>query len=140
MNIKPKVRRQSLKVKTKYKNIVKGLLLNPKADIKTLMLNEGYSLNTAKNPGLITSNPDFISLLNKAGLTDEVLANKAKEGLEATKPLIYGQEVIDIPDHNAQHRYFESVLRVKGHLNPANQVNIQANDYKLIIESNADNT
>ena len=135
-----RLKTKNLKTKLREKRLIKEIEDNPKATLHDSFIAVGYSEAAANAPGIVTRKPSFIELLDKSGLTDNLLQNKLKEGLDATRLVIYGQEVLEPPDHANRHKYLETALKVKGHLNPSNTVNIQANDYKLIIEDNTDKT
>ena len=130
------MKNQSLKTKLKEKLLVKKIKANPLVPIKTHLKELGYSSNVQNQPNTITNRPSFIELMNQSGITDEKLSNKLDEGLEATKLVIYGSEVIEPPDHNSRHKYLETALKLKGHLTNNTNIAIQANDYKLIIDDN----
>ena len=128
-----------LKPTAKAKALIKAIALDSTnlkhKPLKELMLNSGYSKSTANSPNSVVNKPSFQSLLEKAGLTDKALTDTAKEGLTALKPIEYkGIIMSEYPDYKVRHSYLETALKLKGHLNTNNQVNIQANDYKLIIE------
>lgn len=72
--------------------------------------------------------PTMDAIMEKVGITDELLAQKAKEGLDATKvisaTIIAGKQTeagsqtndfIDVPDYNVRHKYLETSLRLKGY-------------------------
>jgi len=126
-----------LKKKTKrLKALVKEIVNNPKTPLKDSMLKVDYSLNTAIKPSQVMQKPSFIDLIEQEGITDKLLGNKLLQGLEAEKPIVVNQEVIDLPDHTNRHKYLETALKLKGHLTNSPSIAIQANDYKLIIDDN----
>jgi len=73
--------------------------------------------------------------LERAGMTDKVLAQHAVEGLNAMKvvsAVIVGKDAtdktddfIEVPDWTARHKYYETILRVTGRL--SNSVNVLGN-------------
>ena len=130
------MKRKNLKVKLKEEELAQRIKDNPKDTLHDSMVAVGYAESTAKNPQTITQRPSFIQLLEESGITDQKLSNKLDEGLEATKLVIYGSEVIEPPDHNSRHKYLETALKLKGHLTNNTNIAIQANDYKLIIDDN----
>lgn len=61
----------------------------------------------------------FNKAMEKANLTEERLAMKLSEGLDATKAVVMGKEssesFVDVqPDFAIRHKYLETALRVKG--------------------------
>lgn len=69
---------------------------------------------------------DYADFLEEAGITDILLKNKIKEGLDSTKTIsakiivAEGKEAdsqtddfIDVPDFTARHKYLETVLKLK---------------------------
>ena len=53
-------------------------------------------------------------LLERAGITDKLLADYSLKGLEATK--FYGSDLIEHPDWMARHKFFVLVLKLTGSL------------------------
>ena len=127
---------KSLKTKLKEKALVQRIKDKPLEPLKEHLKAVGYGLSTQNQPNIVTQRPSFIQLLEESGITDQKLTSKLDEGLEATKLVIYGQEVIEPPDHNSRHKYLETALKLKGHLTNNTNIAIQANDYKLIIDDN----
>lgn len=128
----PKIK--DLKTKRRYKSIAKDIIKHPEKSVGEIMKDHGYAPATSNHPGLITNKPAFIEILEQAGITDERLTEVANEGLNAQKPVVVDKEIVDYPDHGVRHKYLETLLKVKHHLTPDTQLNIQANDYKVIIE------
>ena len=81
----------------------------------------------------------FAEIMEKAGITDEKLAEKMDEGLESVKVIGYlhqykqdkdgntskakpeeavSNEFIDTPDMPTRHKYLTTALTIKGHLVP----------------------
>lgn len=58
----------------------------------------------------------FQKALEKAGLTDKLLSTTLVEGLQATKPIILKDKVIDYADHGTRHSFLKTALEVKGYL------------------------
>ena len=133
------MRTKDLKTRTKEKKLVEVIKANPLESLSSSLKAVGYSDSVANKPSIVTQRPSFIDLMNESGIDDIKLKDKLNEGLDATKLVIYGSEVIEPPDFGNRHKYLETALKLKGHLTPS-QVNIQANDYKLIIEDNIDKT
>lgn len=97
--------------------LVAANLLDNGGDLKKAMVDAGYPKN--KSTTALTQNPNFIELLDEVGVTDNKLAHKLAEGLEATKSVVMGGgEFIDVqPDFATRHKYLETLLKVKGHIN-----------------------
>jgi hypothetical protein len=76
-------------------------------------------------------NPTIIEALEDTGINSKYLANKAKELLEAKRPLYNPktQEFQDVPDNNARNTAFSTTCKLAGHLrdNVENTQNIQVN-------------
>ena len=81
----------------------------------------------------------FIEIMEKAGISDDKLAEKLNDGLESTKIIGYlhqykqdkkgniskaspeetvSNEFIDTPDMQTRHKYLTTALTIKGHLVP----------------------
>jgi transposase len=79
----------------------------------------------------INKNPTIIEALEATGINSKYLANKAKELLEAKRPLYNPktQEFQDVPDNNARNTAFSTTCKLAGHLrdNVENTQNIQVN-------------
>lgn len=54
------------------------------------------------------------TLLERAGLTDKLLAEYSMKGLEAIK--FYGNDLIEHPDWMARHKFFVLILKLTGRL------------------------
>lgn len=122
------------KLTIKQKLLARSIIDNPKQTLKTAMLSVGYTENTARNPSQVVNKQSFVDLMEKNGITDNYLNEKLKEGFEANRQIVTRDEIIDTPDYNSRHKYLETALKLKNHLNPQYQVNIQANDYRLVID------
>jgi hypothetical protein len=87
---------------------------------KDLLKAAGYSANTGIKPSQVFNAPTFRQAMVDAGITDDLLSNVLKEGLQATKAVIMGKEsnesFVDIqPDHIARHKYLETAIKVNGY-------------------------
>ena len=60
----------------------------------------------------MTNSESFQMLLEKAGVTNDLLTVKLKEGLDATK--VVNKEGDTHPDYMARHKYLDSALKLKG--------------------------
>jgi hypothetical protein len=89
----------------------------------------GISRNTITRR--LEQNETILEALQLAGITNNYLANKAKELLEAKRKLYNPktQEFEDVPDNNARNTAFSTTCKLAGHLrdNPENTQNIQVN-------------
>lgn len=135
-NIKTKVikSKRTSKNSIKDKVFLEHILKNPKATLKEAVIASGFPPSYVNEPNKIMNRPSFIEHLDKAGLTDEKLSELAMEGLGANRPIVIKNEIVDYPDYSARHKFFDTVLKAKRHLQPDNQFNTQINDYKVIIE------
>ncbi len=71
--------------------------------------------------------------LEAEGLSDHTAAKSIKSGLEAMKIHGTNDNFIEIQDKATQHRYLETLLRLKGHGQQV-QVNTQINVGKVYVE------
>lgn len=80
----------------------------------------GYSHGTATQvKTAIEKHIDMTTAFEMAGLTDKALAEHAAQGMRATKTVPLGEgESTEVDDWGARHKYFESVLKVRGDLRP----------------------
>ena len=77
-------------------------------------------------------------LMDRMGLSDEKLVSKIAEGVDATKVISAivknpagdfvdangkSNDFIEVPDYNAQHKFTETALKLKGHLRNDDQQN-----------------
>ena len=120
----------TLKQRALAKKLAESLKENSKKEsYGSLLLKSGYSEVTAKEPGKILQGRGFQELMAKYGITEDKLAMRLNEGLDADKK--------DNADHNVRHKYLETALELKG-LRPknSNEINFiqQANEWKVIIE------
>jgi len=86
----------------------------PKLSVQAAMLEVGYSPNSAKNSHQMIKSKGFQELLEQAGATDKKLTRVLNEGLDASKKTEKGSE----PDYAIRHKYLETGLKLKNHLNP----------------------
>lgn len=72
--------------------------------------------------------PKIAELMDRKGLTDERLLETLEEGLNANKPIVVGHsEVIEYADHAVRHRFMETGLKLKDHLNQKVKVDVNFN-------------
>ena len=124
----------------KQKKAVEKILENTRNDtpkpIGQILVESGYSAGTAITPSQVTQSKGFIACLEEAGVTDDKLSKILDEGLLATKQ---GE-----PDYSVRHKYLETAVKLKGHLNAqsttGNTYNtfVQQNNYDPNIPENKD--
>ena len=100
------------KIKKAFNAILENEALDKPKPLKQVLQSVGYTENSSKQPSSIIKTKTFQQLMDKAGITTEVLSNKLYEGLNATK--IAGKSDIEHPDYATRHRYLETALRLKG--------------------------
>ena len=122
----------------------------------------GYSHNTAWNAHKnIEKHCNFEQELIKAGLTDDLLAEHAQDGLNAMKVIsavIVNQknrptsladgelfdanektnDFIDVPDWTSRHKYFETILRLQGKIKDKTLID-QSQHHTLILQVEKEN-
>lgn len=85
---------------------------------KDAALEAGYSPKVANHPGKIIRNIAKTTLLDKMeakGLNDDFLADHAKDAMSAMRTVhIGGGETVNEADWFARHKYFNSILHMKG--------------------------
>jgi hypothetical protein len=135
---KGKKPRKQLSVK---EQLVKKALLEGKSK-KHALLSAGYAESTAETKQTeiverVVGKSGFVQTLERAGMTDEKLAEKAVAGLDAQKVIsamvVYGKpdgspgekmtdaggmtkDFIEVDDWDAQHKFLTTGLKLKGHL------------------------
>lgn len=96
---------------------------NPKG-LGTILKNVGYSKATAIKPSQVTRSKGFKELVEELGIDDKKLIQVLYDGLEAKKVVTSHTEPDrEYPDHPTRHRFLETGLKIKGHLNEAPQSN-----------------
>ncbi len=108
-----------LKLDDKQRTIVKGLKdgKEPKEVLKSV----GYSDNYIRTDGKkLIQKPAIQStlaiIMENTGITDEFLAGKLKEGMDSTKIHGVGKDSQIVDDMPTRHKYLETSLKLKGHL------------------------
>jgi len=118
-------------------NLRKG---NKSKPLGTLMREVGYSKAQSTHPKMIINTKGFMALLEDAGVTDDKLSRKIREGLDATKVISCNviakdgegmkdansmtKDFVDVPDYPTQHKFLQTALEIKGHIkgdNPQGQ-------------------
>lgn len=113
------------------KNLAESLKKNSKKEnYGSLLLKSGYSEVTAKEPAKILQGKGFQELMAKHGVTEDKLASRLNEGLDANRK--------DNADYGVRHKYLETALELKG-LRPksSNEINFieRAGEWRVIIEN-----
>ena len=114
-----------LKLTGKERTIVKALTQG-KEDKEALKI-AGYSPSYIKNEGKkLIEKPVIQSTLNiimeNSGITDEFMMGRLKEGMDAKKQIAIkdldeGEKtVIEVDDLGMRHKYLETGLKLKGHM------------------------
>lgn len=76
----------------------------------------------------------FQRALDKAGLSDKMLASAFVDGLSANRPLIINKKVKDYPDHSTRHQYLKTALIVKGYYRRTDDAEESSHD-PLVVKS-----
>ena len=69
----------------------------------------------------------FCEILDKHGVTDDAIASVISEGIKAKRHVMVGDDVKELPDWIARHKFSDSALKVKGHLRDKVDVNLKGN-------------
>lgn len=114
-----RVSRMLAKLDSKDRKIVKGIT-EGKED-KEVLKSVGYSDSYIKNEGKRLIDKPVIQsaiaiIMENTGITDEFLAGKLKEGMDATKLHGTGSDMVETDDFTTRHKYIETGLKLKGHL------------------------
>ena len=121
----------TLKQKILVRNLAHSLKENSKKETYgSLLLKSGYSEVTAKEPAKILQGQGFQELMAKYGITEDKLATRLNEGLDANRK--------DEADYAIRHKYLDTALELKGlKPNNSNEINFtqRANEWKVIIEN-----
>ena len=103
-----------------------------------VMIEAGYSPNTAKAPTKLTKSKGWNELVDKA-ISDEEVLRVHKEGLGASKKVFKNNNesgeielVSEEPDYFARHKYLESAYKIKGKYNDA-AININFDNRRIIV-------
>ncbi len=120
---------------TKQIKAVNEIITNH-SSVKEAMKKAGYAkgsiANTTSN---LTHSKGFRELMEQMGISDEKLAQRLNEGLDATKAVVMGTKsndsFVDIqPDYLTRHKYIETSLKIKGYARESSETNV----YQLIQE------
>lgn len=70
--------------------------------------------------------------LQKANITDERIAAKINEGLEAKRVSLVGEAGVETPDYAVQHKFLETAIKLKGLLPTTPETAIQVNNFTVV--------
>ena len=110
---------------TKQATAIKHIVAGDSAS--KAMRKAGYKPSVAKNPQVLTRSKNFRETLEKFGISDEKLAERLNEGLDAVtfiktervegicKNRLKTEDISAKPDYMTRHRYLETSIRLKGH-------------------------
>ena len=103
-----------------------------------VMVEAGYSPNTAKAPTKLTKSKGWNELVDKA-ISDKEVLRVHKEGLGASKKIFKNNNesgeielVSEEPDYFVRHKYLESAYKIKGKYNDA-AININLDNRRIIV-------
>ena len=117
----------------RHRLLIKDIVHRPKEKMSKILADNGYSKSIQSNPKSVLKTKSFQTELARY-FKDEKLIKSIDEGLKADKPIVIDKMINDYPDYDNRFKYLQLLLRLKNYLNDnQNQVNIQANDYKLVI-------
>lgn len=131
MTLRPHIKLQN--------NLIKIIKSGDFKSISDAMRKAGYSETTinkmlGRTVGSSGVKKAIEEALENSGITDELLTNKLKEGLDATKVISAvilkkdgkaedakeanesTMDFVDVPDFGVRHKYLETGLKLKGHL------------------------
>ena len=116
---KSRIARALAKLPQKDRIVVKEL--SKGTDERTALETAGYSESTINKSMKKVIGKDSIQsalhvIMENSGITDEFMMEKLKKGMDATK--IHGtrDDFIEIEDFSVQHKFIETGLKLKGHL------------------------
>lgn len=118
-----------LKPTLKQKRLVKAISENigkagPPKPMVQLMKEAGYSDSMSRDPAKIISSPTFLDLLEKAGVSDEKLAEKLSTGLNV--------KLRSMASYHVMHKFMDTGLKIRKHLNPMGEEIIDA--FKQMVQ------
>ncbi len=141
--VKKTKRKKSAKVSVRQRKFL-AEKLNGKSSAEAARA-AGYSESVARKADVrITGNAAvqeaFKQLLDRAGITDEKLARRLAEGIDAKETKFFAHEgrVIStrtVIDYGTRHRYLELVLKLKGHLINKHEVTAQLSIAEILASS-----
>ncbi len=147
----PTKKKKERKLSLRERRLIKNLQDPGYKTMKDAMIAAGYAASTAdKNPGLVIGKSRgkeaITEIMDRQGITDARLVEVLSQGLESTKVISAmviapsGEEMkdasgmtkdfIDVPDFMARHKYVETGLKLRGHL----QTNVKI-DGNLLVET-----
>lgn len=122
-----------LKLDDKQRIIVKAKTQG-KTD-KEALQSAGYSPSYIKNEGKKLIDKPVIQstlaiIMENSGISDEFMIGKLKEGMNATRKIVVKggkgkpDKIIESDDHSIRHKFIETGLKLKGHLDKKVDVNV----------------
>lgn len=107
------------KLPEKERIVVQELLKG--ATKQKAMETAGYAPSTARARakdiiGKVRIQDALQTIMENSGITDQLLMNTLKEGLKAKKVHGTSDDFVEIEDHSTRHKYLETGLKLKGHL------------------------
>ena len=122
-----------LKLDDKQRTIVKAKTQG-KTD-KEALQSAGYSPSYIKNEGKKLIDKPVIQstlaiIMENSGISDEFMIGKLKEGMNATRKIVVKggkdkpDKIIESDDHSIRHKFLETGLKLKGHLDKKVDVNV----------------
>ena len=114
-----RITRALLKLDSKDRKIVKGLTQGK--DAKEVLKSVGYSPSYISSEGKKLINKPAIQstlhiIMENSGITDEFMMGKLKEGMDSRKTIGTGKDSEVVNDMPTRHKYLETGLKLKGHL------------------------
>lgn len=132
----------------KQRKLIKGVAAG-KSQTQAAIL-AGYSEKTAAASATETLGKPNVRealqrALEKVGVSDELLAMKTREGLDATRGMVTKDGVEKVEDFHARHRYLETALKLKGALDSerdtvAVQVNVDTDRLSKLYQAIDENS
>lgn len=134
-----------------FKAIMANDLLPTPKPLGTVLREAGYSKSISTTPGEVMKGKGLKALMDRAGISEEYLTEKLRDGLEATKRYGKDGDIVD-KDYAIRHKYLETSLKLRGvqvenaqsnapiYNTQINQTNIDPNspEAKKIIENTLD--
>lgn len=103
----------------KQRKLVKAMIEQP--TLAKAALRAGYTPQHAsqlmKQPKMLTA---LQTAMERAGITDELLASRIREGLDATRPSSHGGEAH--PDFGVRKQYLDQAMKVRGDLKDGQEI------------------
>ena len=119
----------SIKLTIKQRKWIKEYIKKGNATRAALKVYDTEDYNTAAQIGSQNLKKlQFTDLMEEMGLSDATLLNVGVEGMtKANKIHGTGDNFVEIPDYAIRHRYWETLLKLKGKLSDKNITAAQVN-------------